>query len=209
MPPKGFDPKYHKRCFLLWASGMTFDAIASLPGYPTRWTLLNWSKPDFPCGCGWHDWKTLKLRYTPEQVEALLKEESLDLPAEEPPETSRKLQEFIYRYERELRPIMRKLREVFGVRVTGQLTGHLHADMIFTGYLLILKIRESIVNIEINDAYQLIQLMRTVISLFKEWPLPSVVQKEIEETIEIKLAEADRPTLWKSHAEEAKERVAV
>lgn len=190
---------------------MTLEAISALPGYPTKWTLINWSKPDFECNCGWHDWKTLKLKYTPEQVEAMLKEESLELHTEESSDVSMKLQQFIHRYQQELRPIMKRLREVFGVRVTGKLTGHLHADMIFTGYLLILKIRESIVNIEINDAYQLIQLMRTVISLFKEWPLPSIVQKEIEETIEIKLAEADRPTLWKgkAHEEEAEERVAV
>lgn len=191
---------------------MTFDAIASLPGYPTKWTMMEWAKPGYACDCGWHDWKALKEKHSPEELEALLREESVQLPGEEASETTSKLQAFIYRYQQELRPIMRKLREVFGVRVTGRLTGNLHADMIFTGYLLILKIRESIVNIEINDAYQLIQLMRTVIQLFKEWPLPSVIQKEVEETIEIKLAEADRPTLWKgkpSVEEEAEERVEV
>ena len=144
---------------------------------------------------------------TQEEIAAELQKENLDLQSlftsMTDQEVESELFKFITKHEKELRPLFRRIRNVFGISTNGKLTGNLHVDMLITGYLLVLKVRESIVKIEINDAYQLIQLMRTLVQLFKEWKLPSEPIKVEEEVVEIKLVEADRPTPWKENLVEA------
>jgi hypothetical protein len=173
---------------------------------PTLATLRDWRYGKLKCPCPWHKWDKLRETMPKEELENLASEAGLDvaslLSSSEEKGVEDELSRFILQHEAELRPLFRRIRNVFGVKTTGKLTGNLHVDMIVTGYLLVLKVRESIVKIDIDDAYQLIQLMRTLVQLFKEWNLPSAVIKEEEESVEIKLVEADKPTPWKGSEED-------
>jgi hypothetical protein len=195
------DQELHKRAFLMWALGVPFKRLEKIPGMPTVATLRQWRYGKLKCTCPWHKWDKLRETMSKEELENLAQESGLDvaslLSSSEEKRVEDELSRFILHHDAELRPLFRRIRNVFGIKTTGRLTGNLHVDMIVTGYLLVLKVRESIVKIDIDDAYQLIQLMRTLVQLFKEWNLPSAVIKEEEESVEIKLVEADKPTPWK------------
>ena len=191
----------HKKAFLPWASGVPLERLSRIPSFPDLATLKLWRKGKLTCKCGWHKWDELKTKLSKEEIEEELRKEGIDVGAylaqAVSQETEDALSKFIMEHGRELRPLFQRIKRVFGVNTNGRLTGNLHVDMLITGYLLVLKVRESIVKIEINDAYQLIQLMRTLVQLFKEWNLPSEPIKVEDEFVEIKLVDADRPTPWK------------
>lgn len=187
----------HKRAYELWESGYTLSEISRMPGMPDRRTLRAWSKPTFPCSCGYHGWAALRMAKLSLSEEG---ENAGSSGCEEPPSPAPVACEEVQVPE----SVWQKLSKLYGRRISPELSGDIESDMVATAYLILARVREILPKLAIHDVYQAATLLRIgegILSAFK--PTLSV---EEEREIQVFLPKFHREADWSAtEAEEEEE----
>lgn len=200
MARKKYPVELHKRAYELWASGHNLSEIQDILAVDRR-TLRAWSKPSYPCACGYHGWLALRLaQFAGEEG----KENGEALPESGEGELEVRLAPpRLAPAGREVADIpanvWERLSQRYGTRVSPELTGDVEADLVATAYLILARVRAVLAELTPHDAYQAVQLLRVAAQLLTEFK--PILGVEEEREIQVVLPKFHREQLWTKEAE--------
>jgi len=203
---KRYGKDWHKRAFVLYASGWSVKKIAKLPGFPSERQLRSW-KGRFNCDCPFHnwdllvqsDWKSLvseeDLRHIPQRARE--QEQKRDGLSEKEREALKYFAEALQadlpesmwdKLNADLREVSQELAARLGIEPPVrplELTGVVPYDMCMVAYALLWVAKQHLAAVVPKDPYQMINLLKIAKDILRNWAPVSQLVPDVDTEEEI------------------------